>query len=426
MEKGSQTPITGTPPRNRKPPSKKTRRNKNATTATRIHHIEQALVSTIKKAYIEMFGVNHELAKPFTLDLKMVINPKKSWQLITQPALEEQIYGAIQEMAVQTEIFHAGRVYCYRCDSSVCLHSLPPGPSTVFGGYSSTGLPVWPELTEVLLSIKHPRVDLLYHPSQHDLVAAYIPPEMLKRQQLNVFGKQSKTYNILGQVVFGFLNIFTSDKHNKKTEQAALTIQAVETRRLNGAPMLELNILSRLADGSPTFDALTSPYQIRIQNILISTRHRINSLNPSSKTTSTGHPNSRLPDKYIDATKILQALPRKLEKVSRQKNRRTTHAEGGRVNNRPTFKAWDDISEMSNDFILWDRHQNTYIVLGPRNRIHVFSPVGRHITSFALTTDAVQSRLRRKRWRKLTSDQQKQFKATVVGSLRQLTSQPGR
>ncbi len=416
MNKGSQTPVTGKTLQGKRPRPRKTRRGKNANTATRIHHIEQTLVSTIKKAYLEMFGASHEEAKPFTLELKMVIDPKKSWQLITKPALTEQIYAAIQEMAVQTEAFQPGRVYCYRCESSVCLHSLPPSPSTVFGGYSSTGLPVWPELTQVLLEIKHPRVDLLYNPSQQDLVAAYIPPEILKRQQLNVFGKQSKTYNILGQVVFGFLSILSPDGHNKKPEQAAFTIQAVESRRLMGGPLLELNILSRLSDSSPTIDALTTPYHLRVQNILASTRHRLNSLNPISRTNAVGQSNHLHSDTYLYVTKMLRELPRKLEKVGRQKNRRTIHAEGGRINNRPTFKAWDDISDISNDLILWDRHQDTYIVLGPRNRIHVFSAAGRHVTSFVLAAEAVQSRLRRKRWQKLTEDQQKKFKATVIDS----------
>jgi hypothetical protein len=122
---------------------------------------------------------------------------------------------------------------------------------------------------------------------------------------------------------------------------------------------------------------------------------------------------------------ILQGLARKLEKLGRQRGRRTAHAEGHRIKNRPTSKAWEDAFGAAEESVLWDKHERTFVVLGPRNRVHVFSRQGRHVTSLVLASEAVRSRKRRKRWAPLTDDQREQF-GSAIGSLAQEASKaPG-
>ncbi|MBN1552494.1 hypothetical protein JW979_13550, partial [bacterium] len=41
----------------------------------------------------------------------------------------------------------------------------------------------------------------------------------------------------------------------------------------------------------------------------------------------------------------------------------------------------------------------TFIILGPKQRVHVYSDMGVHITSLILRGDQVKHRLNRKRWR---------------------------
>jgi hypothetical protein len=359
------------------------------------------------------------------MDLRVSIEPGEPWRLQADPSIEEQIRAAVQEMATQAEAFRGGSVYCYRCDSPDCPHSHPPRPTNVFGGYSSTGLPVWREFSQILLERKHPGVDLLYDPSQTDLVAMYMDPEMLKQRQLNVFGRQSKTYDILGQVVFGFLKIRIPGPNRSEPERVACTLQAVESRRQDGSPRLELNVLARLSDGSPALDAIKGPYQTRVSDVISSARRRISSLRPPSKGHAERRLASSLPDTASLVADLLQGLARKLEKVGRQRGRRTAHAEGNRIKNRPTSKAWEDTFGAAEESVLWDKHERTFVVLGPRNRVHVFSRQGRHVTSLILASEAVRSRKRRQRWMPLTDDQREQFGSAIELLAQEASKEPG-
>ena len=268
-------------------------------------------------------------------------------------------------------------------------------------------------------------MDSLYEPSQTDLVAMYIDPEMLKQRQLNIFGRQSKTYDILGQVVFGFLKMRIPGENRSEPERVACTLQAVESRRLDGSPRLELNVLARLSDGSPALDAIKGPYQTRVSDVISSARHRISSLRPPSKGHAEKHRASSLPDTASLVADILQGLARKLEKVGRQRGRRTAHAEGHRIKNRPTSKAWEDAFGAAEESVLWDKHERTFVVLGPRNRVHVFSRQGRHVTSLVLPSEAVRSRKRRKRWLPLTDEQREQFGSAIGLQVQEASKEPG-
>lgn len=402
-------------------PTKKKRRNRRrrraparkARITSRLEGIEASLTSAIREACAEMFGVLPEPARPFRLDLRVSIDPGGPWRLEADPPIEEQIRLAVREMATQAEAFRTGSVYCYRCNRPDCPHSRPPRPTSVFGGYSSTGLPIWVEFTQILLERRHPQVDLLYDGAQANLVAMYMEPELLKQRQLNVFGRQSKTYDILGQVVFGFLRMRLPGTDRGEPERVACTLQAVESRRLDGSPRLALNVLATLSDGSPALDAIQGPYQTRIADVISSARHRIGSLRPSSRTRTRKVRSTGTPDTDSVVTDILQGLSRKIEKVGRQGGRRTAHAEAHREKNRPTSKAWEDAFSAAEDAVLWDKHEKTFVVLGPRNRVHVFSQEGRHVTSLVLPRDAVRSRRQRRRWVPLTDDQRERFGSAV-------------
>ncbi len=425
MVDDSGTPKTGSTKKKRRPRRARRRPAGKARLQSHVEGVEASLTSAIREAYADMVGAHPDRARPFGMDLRVSIEPGEPWRLQAGPSIEEQIRAAVREMATKAEAFRGGSVYCYRCDSPDCPHSHPPRPTNVFGGYSSTGLPVWPEFSQILLERRHPRVDLLYEPSQTDLVAMYIDPEMLKQRQLNVFGRQSKTYDILGQVVFGFLKMRIPGENRSEPERVACTLQAVESRRLDGSPRLELNVLARLSDGSPALDAIKGPYQTRVSDVISSARHRISSLRPPSKGHAEKHGASSLPDTASLVADILQGLARKLEKVGRQRGRRTAHAEGHRIKNRPTSKAWEDAFGAAEESVLWDKHERTFVVLGPRNRVHVFSRQGRHVTSLVLASEAVRSRKRRKRWLPLTDDQREQFGSAIGLQVQEASEDPG-
>jgi hypothetical protein len=388
-------------------------RHKGIGLAARAQKIERQLASAAWEAYGEMFGFRDNHARPFTLDLKVLIEPGQTWQMGAEPSVEEQIRNAVCDMATQADVFCSGRVYCHRCDSTECPHSVPPRPSSVFGGYTSTGLPIWPELTQVLLDLRHPKVDQLYQSSGGDLLAAYMEAEVLKGRQLNVFGRQSKTYDVLGQVVFGFLRLTPPGVEAHEQERVAFTLQAVESRNLNGSPRLELNILGEFWDGTPAIDSLTSPYQLRILKAISGARQRIQNMAPRPGVNPERRSTRLRSDVPTRVTRILKELARVLERIVRKTERRTAHAEERRVSNRPTSKAWEDSATASDENILWDNHRHTVVVVGPRNRVHVFSLEGRHVTSLTIEGEAIKSRLRRRRWRLLIGDPLERFSAAV-------------
>ena len=192
-------------------------------------------------------------------------------------------------------------------------------------------------------------------------------------------------------------------------ERVAFTLQAVESRRLNGSPRLELNVIGRVSDQSIALDALAGPHQMRILNIIVSARRRVSSLGPSRQSRKGRAPSRLCQEVPTKITELMQDLARSLEKAGRQRGKRTAHAEGRRIDNRPISKAQEDALAAPDDFILWDGSQRTVVVIGPRNRIHIFNPEGRHITSFILGADAIQSRVQRKRWLKLRGDKLERF-----------------
>ena len=403
----------GRPEKKRRSKGRPRRHARDEPLKVRIRRIEQMLVSVAQETYGEMFGPRVDRARPFPLELATRIEPGTAWKSEADPSLEEQIREAVQNMAIQAEAYQPGRVYCYRCESSLCPHSTPPRPASVFGGYSSTGIPLWPDLSQALLELKHPDIDLLYESQEKKLVAAYVDPDVSKHRQLNVFGKQSKTYDILGQVVFGFLVMNTLDSGKRHRERVAFTLQAVECRRPDESPRLELNALGRLSNGHPAMDAFEGAFQERIQNIIASTRHRIRSLTPSSTTSGNGKPARLRPNTSSLVTDTLRKSARTLEKAGRQRGRRTNHAEEHRASRRPTSSALEDTLTAADDLFLWDEHRNTVVVVGPRSRVHVFSPKGRHITSLVLEAEAVKGRMRRKRWTRMTDKALGQFRASL-------------
>lgn len=370
--------------------------------------VEEALVSAAAELYGEMFGLGGGRRRPFSLELKIVVEPGDPWRVTAEPSLEEQIQNAILDMGTQVEAFRFGRVFCYRCESSECPHSHPPRPTSVFGGYSSTGTPRWSELPHVLLDLRHPDVDLLYEPMQQRVIAAYMDGASLKARQLNIFGRFSKAYDILGQAVFGFVNLATPGATGHEPERVAFTLQVVESRWTDGSPRLELNVIGRLWDGTPAMEAMAGPFQLRIQNMISEARRRIEHMAPPRR------PGAALRlETASRAEKVLMEVVRRLEQLSRQKQRRTTHAEQRGFDRRPTSKAWEDAEAAPDDRILWDERQKTVVVLGPRNRVHVFTPAGRHVTSLLLNAEAIQGRIRCGRWQRPSADGLGRFSRAV-------------
>lgn len=370
----------------------------------RVLELERALVRAAKEAAWETLGSEEGIRGSFEMQLRCLVEPGNPWRISCSFDLEQQIRDALRELTVRLEVLKQGRVYCYRCESSCCQHSIPPSCGTVFGGYGPTGFPRWVEFQQLLLEVRHPRLEELFHGEGKEVLAVYSDGPSLKKAQLEVFGRMSRAYDILGQVAFGFVCM--------GKERVALTAQAVEVRGLNGQPRVELNLLGQAPGEAGPWEALEFHYHGRIVDLLKEARRKIQLLGvkavhgrPSKGARGTPGTGSE---------RILKNLARGLEKIGRQARRRTTHAEMRRGDLRPTYKAWEDATAAPPERILWDARRKTVVVLGPRQRVHVFSRAGKHVTSLILDGEAVENRIRKKRWVVPDAELVKSFKFAMA------------
>ncbi len=376
----------------------------------RVMELERALLLAAREAVWETLGSEKNVKEPFALELKCILEPGNPWKVSSAMELEEQIRDALRDTALKSDPFKQGHVYCYRCESSCCQHSMPPTFASVFGGYSPTGLPRWVDLHQLLLDVRHPRLEELFDGNGKEILAVYLDGPSLKRAQLEVFGRMSRVYDIFGQVVFGLLAM--------GEERVALTAQAVQVRSLNNLCRMELNLLGRIPGNDGVWEAIECLYHGRVRDLLLKARRKIQLLgkDPSQGSSPKGGKGSS----GAGSERVLKGLARGLEKIGRQASRRTLHAEKRRGDLRPTYKALEDAAAASPERILWDARKKTIVVLGPRQRAHVFSPQGRHITSLVLNGEAVDSRIRRKRWIAPEEELLRSFKMAIgAGAQRQ-------
>lgn len=379
--------------------------------------LTDAVVAAVQAAFLELGGA---AAPPVTLplDLSLIVYPGSPWRVEADPALETQIRRAVREAVARQAAYQPGKVWCYRCESAGCEHAFPPAPDRVFGGYGATGLPRWPELAEALLELRHPGVARLFNPRGRELVAAQLAPQQLKDRQLDVFGRESKTYDILGQVVFGPVQIHSPGDERTEADLVAFTLQAVETRSSGGRPRLDLNVIARLRDGSPALEAFGTPAGLRILNIISAAKRRIHHLAPRGRPDRRRTPAPPPPGTAESVAGILRDTVRALERLGRQATRRTLHAEERARERRPTAKAREDALAAGIGSVLRDERRGTLVVIGPHHRVHVFSPEGRHITSLALDPETVRRRRRRERWEPLDPE-------AVLAFRKALAEEPG-
>ena len=85
---------------------------------------------------------------------------------------------------------------------------------------------------------------------------------------------------------------------------------------------------------------------------------------------------------------------------------------------RPTDHAWRDADEAADDELLRDARRQTIIVLGKRNRAHVFSATARHITSLRLEGDELARKVQGRRWVALDESAARSFRAALAAGAR--------
>ena len=290
----------------------------------------------------------------------------------------------LRSLVFQDEGPASGKAYCFRCGSFHCAHAAPRDPREVFAGYSPTGRPNWLDFVAWCIDRREERVEALLQ-DRGRVIALVQEGRSLHREQLGVFGGDDPEYRILGQVTAG---LFTRAGGGRGTPPFALTVQVVRLKTPGGGSRLVLNTLSRrqgLEDDPPLGEILAGTRKsLELLSLQIAGMERAGSpADPEEKV---------LP--------LLRSLARDLEHESLGRARRTDHGRRrAREGERPTEAAYPEARKAQDEGILVDTLEGTIIVLGSRNRVHVFTRDARHVTSFHMAADMVQRRLHRRRWR---------------------------
>ncbi|MCX7847056.1 MAG: hypothetical protein N2595_03360, partial [bacterium] len=277
----------------------------------------------------------------------------------------------------------------------------------VFAGYSSTGVPTWKDFHQLLLDAGDTRVHMLFSDPPRLLSHTTLGRD-LKHLMLPHCGKTSRSYNILGQVAAGYFPVPSNDDPR---DTMAVTFQIVEARAPGGLFRLELNIIGVTPDGlhlSTLLDYGAIPALERACRPILRQLKHLESLVRALPADAPPPHRSRLLSR-IPA--LLTRLAGLLEQDAIQALRRTHHARLRRAHARPIQCALEDARIATDERILYDAHHQTWIIRGPRNRIHVFTHDARHVTSFSLPSDQVERRLRSQLWRTSSSEERAHFRS---------------
>lgn len=329
-----------------------------------------------------------------------------------------------QEVAVGDQPFPPGRVRCFWCSSFDCPHSRPPEPRSVFRGYSPTGQPLWTELGSLALEEQHPNIEDIYRdrPSPITLLTT---GSALSRNQLTVYGKHSEAYRLLAQVAFGYLPLRVSG--NRRSQQA-LTVQAVETHV--GRLRFHVNVIGVLEDGRSLGPFLEEVTDSRLVDALASARGKLAELSlvapdrgDVAPTPTEGGSRRRrrrrsrssgFRARERKAHRILQRLAQTIERIYRQNTRRTRHAQTRhRDRERPASTALRDALQAQPESILRDVQRGTWVVLGPRSRVHIFNDGGRHVTSVSYSGESIRRRTSQGKWKSTDDEQRERFRSRL-------------
>lgn len=350
-------------------------------------------------------GVEGKTPDSSSLELRLHLdNPALKNAAPATSFLDSQLRRQAEEMADRSAIFPTGKVYCHWCKSFDCGHSEPSTPRQAFSGYSPTGQPEWSELTSILLHRKDPRVDLLHRRNPATLTLVQSGHE-LADEQLSTYGKRSGVYHILGQATVGYLSAGLNP--GRAENHYALSLQAVQAG--SGRGPISLNIIGRLPDGRSGLRSVEESESPRLLDSIRKAGRHLSDVDVSSLPKR-----RRSREKQRRVLDTLRRLSRNIERIYRQQTRRTQHAETRHRNKaRPSSKAFPDALEARDSSVYRDVEENTWVVLGPRNRVHIFNDSGLHITSVVYPPETVRHRTTRGKWMQPKPDALATFRSAL-------------
>ncbi len=327
-------------------------------------------------------------------------------------ALVTQLRERVAEVVRGVTSFAEGHVYCFFTDASESAYSSPPTPNDVFAGYTSNGKPSWVSLANLCLERGVVDVDRLYGP-RAQVVALMQRADELSEGLLPYFGRGSLAYELLGQVVVGFVPLTLNPK-DQSAERVALTLQVARTTLRTGSHRLRLNVLGMtpLEIAVAAAEGHERGPGEAFRRVLQTTRQRLDVLGRKARQAQRDGAPLDMP-REVDA--LLTRLRADCVRVFKARSHRTQHARvRAEEGDRPTSYALTDADAAAETKLFIDTHRDTIVVLGPRSRAHAFNKAGKHVTSWLLDPGEADRKTDKRRWRQLQPEHVSEFRKRLA------------
>jgi hypothetical protein len=287
----------------------------------------------------------------------------------------------------------------------------------VFAGWGPSGVPRWLDLGQLLLERQHPRVAELYG-ERAPLVALAMGPDELHADLLPAYREGLGALRLHGQVVAGWFRPRSGSGEAGRVAIGFQVLSAGGDRRRRFA----LHPVGATADAA-----------------LLETLHDERGRLPWSDarrwaeaTLAAIAAGSRSPSRPQPAAVegriagLLHHLAERLERPQRAGSRRTAHAQTRHhEGRRPTHAAVADLRAAPRERVLFDARHQTFVVLGPHGRTHVFAPEGKLVTSVRYPAATIDRRQKLGHWQGTTPDQAAALLARVEELVSAATGRDG-
>jgi hypothetical protein len=186
-------------------------------------------------------------AETVEIKLRLPIRQPEGWLASARQQASSALDSGLRDALLHQTVFRPGHLYCLRCASASCEHSLPKASREIFAGYGPSGLPRYLDLGQWLLERQDPRVDLLYK-TPRLLIAHSTSGTDLTAHLLPAYHDADTGYHIHGQVTVGWYPFPTEQGLQ---ESLALTFQAVSSKSRRGRRRFGLNLIGLAPEGQP-------------------------------------------------------------------------------------------------------------------------------------------------------------------------------
>ena len=351
-----------------------------------------ALINTVVFEQSQAMGVPR--LSPFHLDI--IVGDLSQDLTEESEKISKQIY--YQTRSQVPSYWRKGTVYCLHTKQALT----PSDPMMIFQGYDVLGRPQWQSFLQACLEAQVSGIETAFSEHSQPIALLKLPPFAPK--SLNV--ESQLVYEVLGQLSIGPVNESIRAVRPQDTKRV-LSIQILKLAVQQMPLEMRVNVLGFTEDEIQDGAARGEP-----RGPLAQIRNQLQFLQKNIAKLSEKNQKRLKTDVQVqqEVDDLLNTFKDAVLKIILDGKHRTHHARHRHYQmTRPTSQAWHDAAKAGKERLFFDQHHQTYVVIGPKRRAHIFNQQGKHVTSMRLGHGEVDKKQASQRWVLLTLTQQKEF-----------------